>query len=66
MGSKPKTKPEIQETYTPEEVGRLFGVCAKTVTRWSRDGKIPAIRTLGGHRRYLRSTVDAMLAEESN
>jgi len=24
----------------------------KTVTRWARAGKITAIRTLGGHRRF--------------
>jgi len=40
---------------TPAEVAALFRVNPKTVTRWARAGKITAIRTLGGHRRF-RST----------
>ena len=37
---------------TPAEVAALFRVNPKTVTRWARAGKISAIRTLGGHRRF--------------
>jgi excisionase family DNA binding protein len=37
---------------TPAEVAALFRVNPKTVTRWARAGKITAIRTLGGHRRF--------------
>jgi excisionase family DNA binding protein len=44
---------------TAEEVGAEFGVCAKTITRWSKEGKLPAtIRTPGGHRRWSREAVD--------
>lgn len=52
--------------YTPAEVGRLFAVDPKTVTRWAKAGKLHPIRTLGGHRRYKQSEVDALLAGESN
>ena len=37
---------------TPSEVATLFRVDPKTVTRWAKAGKISAIRTLGGHRRF--------------
>jgi len=37
---------------TPSEVAKMFRVNPKTVTRWARAGKISAIRTLGGHRRF--------------
>lgn len=37
---------------TPAEVARMFRVDPKTVTRWSNLGKLPAIRTMGGHRPY--------------
>lgn len=37
---------------TPSEVAALFRVNPKTVTRWARAGKLTAIRTLGGHRRF--------------
>lgn len=42
---------------TPAEAGTILGVDPKTVTRWSRNGKIPASRTMGGHRRYRKSVV---------
>lgn len=37
---------------TPHEVASLFSVSPKTVARWASAGKITAVRTLGGHRRY--------------
>jgi len=37
---------------TPQEVASLFRVSPKTVARWATAGKITAVRTLGGHRRY--------------
>ena len=51
---------------TPSEVARLFRVDAKTVTRWAQDGKLPCIRTLGGHRRYPRDEVLRLLGEGSS
>jgi excisionase family DNA binding protein len=42
---------------TPSEVAALFRVNPKTVTRWARAGKLTAIRTLGGHRRFRASEV---------
>jgi excisionase family DNA binding protein len=33
------------------------------VTRWARAGKITAIRTLGGHRRFRSSEVHRWMAE---
>jgi excisionase family DNA binding protein len=36
----------------PGEVAKLLFVNVKTVNRWARDGKLPHLRTLGGHRRY--------------
>ena len=37
---------------TPSEVATLFRVDPKTVTRWAKAGKLSAIRTLGGPRRF--------------
>ncbi len=48
---------------TPRQVARRFAVDPKTVTRWARDGKLPSIRTPGGHRRYRLSVVEALSAE---
>jgi excisionase family DNA binding protein len=43
---------QADSLLTPAEVAALFRVNPKTVTRWARAGKITAIRTLGGHRRF--------------
>lgn len=51
------------ELLTPGEVARLFGVNPKTITRWASAGKLSAIRTLGGHRRYRASEVYDLLEE---
>ena len=48
---------------THAEVAALFRVNPKTVTRWARAGKITAIRTLGGHRRFRASEIRQYLAE---
>jgi excisionase family DNA binding protein len=51
-----------QETLlTPSEVAQLFRVDPKTVTRWAKAGKLTAVKTLGGHRRYKESEVRALL-----
>ena len=55
-------RPTEQEVLlTPAEVAKLFRVDPKTVTRWAKAGKITAIRTLGGHRRYRQSEVQNLL-----
>ena len=52
---------EAEVLLTPAEVASLFRVDPKTVTRWAKSGKLTAIRTLGGHRRYRQSEVQALL-----
>ena len=59
-----QTEQEI--LLTPAEVAKLFRVDPKTVTRWAKAGKITAIRTLGGHRRYRQSEVQALLKSVPN
>jgi excisionase family DNA binding protein len=54
--------PESEPLLTPAEVATMFRVDPKTVTRWAKAGKLSAIRTLGGHRRYRESEVRALLA----
>jgi len=49
------------ELLTPAEAARRLGVTPNTVTRWSRAGKISAIQTIGGHRRYRSSEIDKVL-----
>ncbi|MDP9070808.1 MAG: BldC family transcriptional regulator [Actinomycetota bacterium] len=48
---------------TPAEVAALFRVNPKTVTRWARAGKITAVRTLGGHRRFRAAEIRRCLEQ---
>ena len=48
---------------TPGEVAALFRVDPKTVSRWAKAGKLSAVRTLGGHRRFLESEIRALVAQ---
>ncbi|WP_025273024.1 BldC family transcriptional regulator [Haloglycomyces albus] len=53
-----------QTLLLPSEVAALFRVDPKTVTRWANSGRISAIRTLGGHRRFLESEIMEILDGE--
>jgi len=33
-------------------VAEILYVSPKTVSRWAKEGKLPFMKTLGGHRRY--------------
>ena len=46
------------------EVALLFEVSERAVTDWATKGRIPSIRTPGGHRRYPADAVAALLAAE--
>lgn len=58
---KPKSKPK-RDYLTVSEVADLFHVSAKTVVRWANDGRLPYMATLGGHRRFPRGPIEAMVA----
>jgi excisionase family DNA binding protein len=46
----------------PSEVATMFGVDAKTVTRWANEGKLPSFRTPGGHVRFRREDIEPLTA----
>lgn len=50
-----------EHMWTPVEVARLFRVDPKTVGRWADAGRIPSVRTFGGHRRFYPDDVRALL-----
>lgn len=43
------------------DVARLFQVSERTVSEWARLGRIPSVRTPGGHRRYPADQVERLL-----
>ena len=42
------------------EASRLLQVSAPTLRRWSDAGRVPSRKTLGGHRRFSRSAIEAL------
>ena len=57
--------PVATDLMTPAEVAAVFHVNAKTVSRWANAGKLTTLRTLGGHRRFMRDEVEAAAAKHS-
>jgi excisionase family DNA binding protein len=45
------------------EVADILHVSPKTVSRWAKEGKLPFLKTLGGHRRYPAAEI-RQLAEQ--
>ena len=45
---------------TPGQAARILCVSPKTVDRWARDGRIPCVVTLGGHRRFRKDVIAAV------
>jgi excisionase family DNA binding protein len=51
-----------ERPLTPAETADLFGVDTKTIGRWVRAGKLPALRTVGGHHRFDPAEMRSILA----
>jgi len=45
----------------PAEVAELLSVSPKTVSRWAKEGKLPFLKTLGGHRRYPEAEIQKLV-----
>ena len=45
----------------PAEVADLLSVSPKTVSRWAKEGKLPFLKTLGGHRRYPAAAIQELV-----
>jgi excisionase family DNA binding protein len=49
-----------QTFLRPSEVAAIFGVQPRTVVRWAQEGRLPSIRTPGGHTRFHAEAVHAL------
>lgn len=52
-----------KDVLTPADVAAAFRVDPRTVTRWTKQGRLPCFFTLGGHRRFRRADVEALLQQ---
>jgi len=60
--------PETPQLLRSHEVASIFDVTERTVINWAAAGKLPSLRTIGGHLRFRREDVMKLLsgAEDSN
>ncbi|MBW3616071.1 MAG: helix-turn-helix domain-containing protein [Actinobacteria bacterium] len=63
MGIATPPPDEAEELLMPSQVVRRFRVDPKTLTRWSRAGRLNPITTPGGHRRFRASEVQRCMEE---
>lgn len=54
-----------KELYSPQETSVILGVSVLTLQRWDREGKITAIRTPTGRRRFPKSEINRLLGENT-
>jgi len=45
------------------EVADILHVSPKTVSRWAKEGRLPFLKTLGGHRRYPATEIRQLVDE---
>lgn len=45
------------------EAARMLRVSPKTVSRWAKQGKLPHVVTLGGHRRFPQAAIQRLATQ---
>ena len=60
---KGNTSTETLRYLRTAEVAEILYVSPKTVSRWAKEGKLPFLRTLGGHRRYPEAKIRELANE---
>ena len=51
----------MDRLLTLKETGKLLNVSKQTLQRWDNSGKLIAVRTEGGHRRYKLSDIEKVM-----
>ena len=55
----------LEAGMTPQQAADYLGVSIRTLYRWEDDGLVSPRRTPGGHRRYSRDDIDALLGRSA-
>lgn len=64
-GSNPEHPEAVSDFLSVGEAAVMLGVSVETMRRWDRDGRITALRTPTGHRRFRRLDVETLLKAAS-
>ena len=65
MGSLTSTAPPLSPWLSLGEASRLLGITPATLRRWADHGDVAAFVTPGGHRRFARSAIEALVPRTS-
>ncbi|HEX9712214.1 MAG TPA: helix-turn-helix domain-containing protein [Actinomycetota bacterium] len=52
--------PRRERYLRTSEVALTLQVSPKTVSRWAKEGRLPYLATLGGHRRFPASAIEEL------
>jgi excisionase family DNA binding protein len=63
---KGREMPRRERYLRTSEVAMMLQVSPKTVARWAKEGRLPYLATLGGHRRFPASAIDKLVGDLSN
>lgn len=66
MSLAPDERAPTEAYLTTGQAAKLLHVSPKTVARWSKEGKIPHLVTLGGHRRFPAAAVRELVSRLHN
>jgi excisionase family DNA binding protein len=58
-----KAVPDPPSYLHTAEVADILHVSPKTVSRWAKEGRLPFLKTLGGHRRYPEAEIRQLAHE---
>ena len=58
-----KAAPDLPRYLHTAEVADILHVSPKTVSRWAKEGRLPFLKTLGGHRRYPEAEIRQLAGE---
>jgi len=47
-----------------QKVSEILGVTKKTLRIWDNEGKLPSVKTVGGHRKYLEDDINKFMGEQ--
>ena len=56
----------MDKLLTIKEVQKMLNVSKTTLQRWDNNGKLIAVRTEGGHRRYKESDINKLMNNMDN
>ena len=56
----------MDKLLTLHEVKSILNVSKSTLQRWDKSGKLKALRTEGGHRRYRKSIIEELIGMEKD